>query len=148
MSINRSTLSTHAPKFLPHVACHAPKNLRRKLSWHCTNLRNSRKFSPLKVSRYTVLCIGLWPHSFMYLYIWYLLRAVTPLSQNISAILTYTTYVLFLIHSCLDIIDYSLISPRSACAGKVTVVISSVCLSVYYHEICCIPCLYVENKMS
>ena len=41
----------------------------------------------------TVLFIGLWPHSFhkiVYLYsiVWHLLRAVMPLSQNISAILT------------------------------------------------------------
>ena len=35
-------------------------------------------------------------------FVWYLLHAVTPLSQNISKILvlTYRSYVLFLIHSC------------------------------------------------
>ena len=31
--------------------------------------------------------------------VWYLPHAVTPLSQNTSAILQYTSYVLFIIHS-------------------------------------------------
>ena len=49
-----------AKKFLPRVTCHsfhvhhAPKNSRRKLSWHCTNLRNSLKFSPSNVSHFMV----------------------------------------------------------------------------------------------
>ena len=40
----------HVTEF--RVTCHAPKNSWRKLSWHCINLR---KFSPLKVSHYTVV---------------------------------------------------------------------------------------------
>jgi hypothetical protein len=40
---------------LPRVTCHTSKNLRRKLSWHCKNPRNSSKFSPSKDFHYTVL---------------------------------------------------------------------------------------------
>ena len=66
MSLSESTwhqrredvLSAHAlgnfSCYVPHPfqVCHAPKNLWRKLSWHCTNPWSSRKFSPSKVSRY------------------------------------------------------------------------------------------------
>ena len=45
------------PCYVPHpfYVCNAPKNLQRKLSWHCTNQRTSWKFSPSKVSSYMVL---------------------------------------------------------------------------------------------
>ena len=49
------TLITHAPAtcYIPHPfhVCHALKKFAEKLLWYCTNLR---KFSSLKVSRYTV----------------------------------------------------------------------------------------------
>ena len=48
----------------------------------------------------TVVFIGLWPHTkSCTAFIWYLLRAVTPPSHYISAILTYRSYIIFLIHS-------------------------------------------------
>ena len=76
-------LSTHVPKNLmpaayygipccvPHpslrVQC-SQKNLQRKLLWHCTNLQNSWKFSPSKVSCYMVS----WPYLIPLLYLGFL----------------------------------------------------------------------------
>ena len=59
-------------------------------------------------------CPGvLWPHSFINSctctgFVWYLLRKVTPSSHSISVILTCTSYVLLLIHTCtLGSIEYT-----------------------------------------
>ena len=72
MSLYKSTLTRHVEwgwsiegemtpwvhmRYVPHSfhICHTPQNSWRKLSWHCPNPRNLRKFSTSKVSLYMSL---------------------------------------------------------------------------------------------